>query len=343
MMQIDSVGLVCPVGHTAAAACAALRAGLDAFSELPFWDANAMPVIGAMMADLDLDLHDRQRLLDMLAMAIEDCLSGVPALRSEEVPLLIGLAEPERPGAAIWSGESLLPELEQRLCRRFHPDLSMAIAKGHTSGTKGLRRAQDYLQNLAVPACIVCAVDSYINASSIFWLDQSWRLKREGHTDGVMPGEAAAAALVRRRSAEDDPAGVHILGLGFGLEPASILTSEPLLAVGLADACRRALAQAGWEFHHLDFRISDVTGESYGFRELALVEGRLARVVRAEPQPLWHPADAIGDTGAAAGLVQLVMATAAWRKGYAPGARAACFTSAVKGDRAVALLQSANA
>ena len=84
-----------------------------------------------------------------------------------------------------------------------------------------------------------------------------------------------------------------------------------------------------------------MTGENYGFRELILAEGRLVRIVRSQPQPLWHAADSIGDTGAAAGVVQLIRAAAAWTKGYAPGARAGCFTSAVPGDRAVAVLRGA--
>jgi len=100
------------------------------------------------------------------------------------------------------------------------------------------------------------------------------------------------------------------------------------------------MTEAGWGFHQLDLRLSDMTGESYGFREHMLARGRLLRVVPAKDQPLWHAADSIGDTGAAVGVVQLVQATAAWRKEYAPGARAACFTSAVGGDRAVALLRS---
>ena len=89
----------------------------------------------------------------------------------------------------------------------------------------------------------------------------------------------------------------------------------------------------------MDWRISDVTGEQYGFKELPLVEGRLMRTVRKESQELWHGADSIGDVGAAAGITQLVMADAAFRKEYAPGDRAICFCSSVPGDRAAAVLQ----
>jgi 3-oxoacyl-[acyl-carrier-protein] synthase I len=339
MIYLGPTGMVCSVGLNSAAACAALRAGIANFAELPFWDTNSIPVVGAAVPELDMTLPFRQRLVEMLVMALHDCLSKVPALHFEEVPLLVGLAEPGRPGAAGWSAERTISQVEEKFRVKFHPSLSKVIPKGHTAGFEGLRIARDLLQTTEVPGCLLCGVDSYINAGSLFWLDQNWRLKREGHTDGVIPGEAAAAVLVQRQVPSNRDPKAEVVGLGFSQEKASVLAEEPLLGRGLADACRQALGEAGWGFHELDVRISDVTGENYGFRELALVEGRLARVVRSQPQPLWHAADSIGDTGAAAGVVQLVRATASWSKAYAPGAHAGCFTSAVPGDRAVALLR----
>ena len=109
--------------------------------------------------------------------------------------------------------------------------------------------------------------------------------------------------------------------------------------LGLTEAVRTALAEAKLGLHEIDCRFSDVTGELYGFKELPLVEGRLMRVVRKREQPLWHWAEVIGDSGAAAGALQLVAADEAFRKGYAPGERIICLTSAGPGDRASAVLR----
>lgn len=336
-MYISGTGMVCSVGHHAAGACAALRAGIMMFDDLPYWDDKVAPVVGAAVPGLDGQFGPR--LVEMLARALHDCLSEMPEESLQHIPLIVGLAEPGRPGGGGWFAESIIAHVQERLGSRFHPSLSRVITKGHTAGFEGLRVARELLQAHDVPGCLVCGVDSYINASSLYWLDQHWRLKRENHTDGVIPGEAAAAIYVQLQAPAKTEIKVQVCGLGFALEKAAILSEVPLLAIGLADAGKLALTEAGWGFQDLDFRISDVTGENYGFRELALVEGRLARVVRSEPQPLWHAVDSIGDTGAAAGLVQMVWARAAWTRGYAPGARAACFSSAVPGDRAVALLQ----
>jgi 3-oxoacyl-[acyl-carrier-protein] synthase-1 len=89
----------------------------------------------------------------------------------------------------------------------------------------------------------------------------------------------------------------------------------------------------------IDYRLSDVTGESYGFREYSLAVARLMRVTR-ENVPIWHCADSIGDTGAAAGVCQLVLAFDAWSRQFAPGDLALCLASSVTGDRSAAVLRN---
>jgi 3-oxoacyl-[acyl-carrier-protein] synthase-1 len=159
------------------------------------------------------------------------------------------------------------------------------------------------------------------------------------NSNGVIPGEAAACVLVERSEAEPKQVCVaRVVGLGFAQEKAPILSEDPLLGLGLTEAARSALAEAQLPMHEIDYRLSDVTGESYGFKEQALMLSRLLKV-RRECLPIWQCADSIGETGAAAGVCQLVAAVHAWRKRYAPGKRAICCTSAVPGYRAVAVLQ----
>jgi len=250
--------------------------------------------------------------------------------------LLVSLSEPARPGSGDLTS-SVVSLVQNALGIKFHPSLSQPITKGHVGGFEGLRIGRELLKNPGVPRFIVCGVDSYINASTIFWLDQNSRLKRENQMDGVVPGEAAAAVYVQRSRGETGE--VQIVGLGFGRERATLLSGEPLLGHGLAAAVKAALTEAAWGFHDVDFRVSDVTGETYGYREHTLAEARLVTKVRIEPQPIWHAADCLGDTGAAASLIQLAWVTAALQKGYAPGPRALCFTSSLHGDRAVAAVR----
>ena len=70
----------------------------------------------------------------------------------------------------------------------------------------------------------------------------------------------------------------------------------------MVQAFRAALEDAGCTLGDLDFRITDVSGEQYMFKEAALAMTRLLRK-RKEEFDIWHPADCIGETGAAIGPV----------------------------------------
>lgn len=336
-MYLTSTGMVCPVGLNAAAACAAMRAGLDCFEELPYADNAGEPIIGAMVPGLRHDLKREERIVELLALALLDCLANSDIEDVEKIPLLIGLAESERPGGSAQLGDRIVREVEKRLEVRFNSEFSRAISQGHASGFEALRMARDLFQDSKISACIICGVDSYMNARSLLWLDQHWRLKTEENSDGVIPGESAAAVLLRHQPKRPNLPVTRIVGLGFGHEQAHILSDDPLLGLGLTHAARIALDDAGFQMNDIDFRISDVTGEGYGFKEQTLVLGRLMRK-RCEEFPIWHCSEFIGDTGAASGVCQLVIVEHAFRKNYAVGDRVLCYTSAVGGGRSVAVI-----
>lgn len=337
-MYVSATGVVCPVGLNAAAACAALRAGLSGLHELPYSDQNRKPVVGAAVPGLDYELPRSQRVLELAGAAIAECLVALPALSRRTVPLLVGLAEPGRPAGGAGLAESIVPRLEHKLGYEFHPSFSRAFAIGHTACFRLMMTARKLLLNPNIPGCLICGVDSYINASSIFWLESHWRLKREDHSNGVIPGEGAAALLLQPKLISKGATAAEVTGLGIAHEGATVLSTEPRRSDGLTAATRAAITEAGLQLQDIDFRISDVTAEDYGFKELSLVVARLQRVLTSS-FPHWHCSGSVGDTGAGAGFLQAAIAFDAFRRGYAPGDRAICFTGSPSGDRAVAVLQ----
>jgi 3-oxoacyl-[acyl-carrier-protein] synthase-1 len=335
-MFIVTTGMVSPVGSSAAAACAAQRAKISVFEELPYRDNRGEPIVGAVVPGVEAFPRRAPELVGLLAEALAGLLGSTPSKRWEDVPLLIGVAEPDRPDGVSDLPGSIVDRVQAALQVRFHRAHSRAFASGHTAAFEALAVARRLLEDGAVPACLVCGVDSLLGARTLLWLDRHFRLKTSANRDGVIPGEAAAAVLLQKQP----PAGggTEVAGLGFGHEKAHILSEEPLLGLGLAAAARAALADARVGLHEIDWRLSDATGELYGFKELSLVEGRLMRVVRKQAQPVWHWAETVGDTGAAAGVLQLVAVEEAFRKEYAPGGRVLCLTSAWEGARAAAVL-----
>jgi 3-oxoacyl-[acyl-carrier-protein] synthase-1 len=332
---IAAMGMACPVGLSAMSACAALRAGISAFHELPYFDTASQYVVGSVVPGLASDFESDERLIELLCMAIADCQRGATE-RWDRVALLVSLAEPERPAVGPAPADSVISRVAERLGHGFDPELSQVVRRGRTGCFHALRIARQLLHSQRSASCLVCGVDSYNNPQTLRWLERAWRLKTSENRDGVIPGEAAAAILVRRDPPESTAA-VRIIGLGFGHESAHILNDDPLLGLGLTEATRKAIGDAGIEMHDIGLRLSDVTGEAYTFKEQSLMLARLLRV-SVEDLPIWHCADAIGDTGAAAGCCQLVVAHQALAKGYAPGHSVACFTSSDLGGRAVAVV-----
>jgi 3-oxoacyl-[acyl-carrier-protein] synthase-1 len=89
----------------------------------------------------------------------------------------------------------------------------------------------------------------------------------------------------------------------------------------------------------VDYRITDSNGEQYWFKEAALALTRTLRV-RKERFEIWHPADCIGDVGAAVVPCILGIALAAARKSYAPGRGSLCHFSGDGSERFALVLSS---
>jgi len=333
MLFLSCASLVCPVGYTAPSASAAMRAGIAAFTETCYRDAHGEPIIGAMVEALSAELRGRDRLIALIQLALDQIDPSLgDRLPWGQMPLILCSREVERPGARL---SGIVPELCFPGEATFNGHRAAHLASGATSAIEAVTLARSYLAEHDVPACLILAADSLIDARVLQWLDSTHRLKTSGRTDGVIPGEAACLAVVSKAPISDDHVAVH--GTGMATEPATILNEEPFRADGMKAALSEALREAGMAMHDVDFRLSDVAGESYAFEELVLAQARLMRKVRPS-QPLWHPADCIGDCGAAAGLIQFAWAGQAFHRAYAPGPVAALHASSAFGPRAAAVV-----
>lgn len=332
-LAIKSTGLVTSVGLSAPASCAAIRAKISNPTETVFVNAMAEPISGHEVL-LGTPWRGRWRLVRLAALAVEECVVDLEPKQLDGIQVYLCLAETQRAGRLPDLDASLLADVCGELGIRCAPQ-SEVVALGRVGVVYALARCRAGLANGASRLALVIAVDSLLNDEALDAYDRAQRLLTPDNSDGFLPGEGAGAVLV-------GPPGEHpelrCTGLGFGLEPAHVESDLPLRGDGLAAAVRAALAEAGCGLHDVDYRIADLSGEHYYFKEAALVLGRLLRVVRPEID-IWHPAECIGETGALAGLVILGVAEAAARKGYAPGRRALAHFSSDHGERAAAILE----
>ena len=133
---------------------------------------------------------------------------------------------------------------------------------------------------------------------------------------------------------EGGAACLRILGAGAATEPAPINGTEPFQARGSTQACRQALEQAGVTMRDVGWRLTDISGEHYKFKEASFVAGRLDTAPRHGRQELWHPIEYLGEIGAAILPCLLAQALHAGRHGYAPPGLALCHVGSDAGERA---------
>lgn len=335
-LAILKTGLVTSVGLNAPAACAAIRAKISNPTETRFID-SAGEWIMAHEVPLEQPWRGLTKLAKMAAMAIEECLEDLPREDWARIPLLLCVAEPDRPGRLDGLEDRLLDELQQELGTQFHAS-STVIAEGRVAVGTALSHASTLLAPGDISRVIIAGTDSLLHWPTLSVYERDSRLLTGHNSNGFIPGEGAGALLVGSRAKTQSC--LWLCGLGSAQEFATVSAEEPLRADGLTAAIKQSLLQADCGLHDLDFRITDLSGEQYYFKEAALALSRILRV-RKELFDIWHPAECLGEAGALAGIAILVVAEAACREGYAPGLGVLCHAANDNGRRMAAVLRFA--
>jgi 3-oxoacyl-[acyl-carrier-protein] synthase-1 len=336
-ISIVAAGMVTSVGNSAAASCAAIRCALSNVTETGFVDATGEPLLGAQVTfDEEEEYCGRERLLHLVEPAVRECLAELGKTPSEQVPLLLCVAENTRPGR-VDGLDALLGEIEECLGLRFH-SASALFPRGRVAAAVAMQYARALIHDQHVPFCLIAGADSYLRTLTLAAFDERGRLLTGASSNGFIPGEAGAALLVcaPRPGGQVD---LDCFGIGLAQEKATIESEEPLRADGLTDALKAALAEAGCTLAEFDYRISDANGEQYFFKEAALALTRTLKT-RKETFSLLTPADCLGETGAASGLCNLAVALISARKRYAPGLAVVVQCSNDDGERAAMILKT---
>ncbi len=329
-------GLVTSVGLSAPAACAAIRAGITNHTETRFIGLDGEWIMGAQVP-LEKPWRGRGKLMRMAAIAISEVLSPLNEIAPQSLPLLLCVSERDRPGRLQGLDDLLFAELEAELGLRFNPTLSAIVPQGRASVLLALARARTLILEQQQPRVLIAATDSLLVGPTLAAYGERERLLTKQNSNGFIPGEAAGAVLLVSFNAKAQGQ-LMCLGLGSSVESATLESEEPLRGEGLTQAISHALADAGCDLGSVDFRITDNSGEQYYFKEATLALSRILRV-RKDEFDIWHPADCIGEVGAAIGAVILAKALAAYQKAYARGQGILVHSGTDAGARTAAVLR----
>lgn len=335
VVAILQAGLVSSVGLSAQATCAALRAGVTNPQETRFMGGDGEWIMGHPVT-LAQPWRARTKLVKMAALAVMECLEGMDTQAAPPMPCLLCVAESDRPARLGGLDATLFNELQAELGLSFDLPRSAVAAVGRPGVLLALAHARRLIHDEGVPRVLIVATDSLLHGPTLSAFDERDRLLRPRHANGFVPGEAAGALLIG--PAQGRAGELQCIGVGAGHEPAHVMSEAPLRADGLCAAIKQALAEAGCQMHELDFRITDISGEQYFFKEATLALSRTMRTVK-EAFDIWHPAECTGETGAAVGAVMVAQALLASRKGYALGSGILLHASADAERRAAVILR----
>ena len=313
-IAILGTGLVTSLGLTAAACCCAFRAKITNPFETRFIDSSGAWIM-AHQVNLDRPWSGLTKLAKMAALAIEEALQNLNENQWHRLPLLLCVAEAERPGRLAGLDDQLLTQIQNELGVFFAP-ASAVVPQGRVGVAMALAQSRTLLGSTKSHGVLIVSTDSLLSWPTLSHYEREDRLLTEANSNGFMPGEGAGALWV----GVDDGISPQLLctGIGFGREQAHIDSGEPLRADGLTQAIKASLDDAGRQLHDMDFRITDNSGEQYYFKEASLALSRTLRQ-RKETFDIWHPAECTGEAGATSGVAVIAAAREACLKGYAPG------------------------
>ena len=340
---VAGVGAATPIGRTAAASAAAVRAGIAGFADHPYMiDGRGDPFVVAMAPSLESEMRSESRILELACTAAHEAVGAAQAAvkTPSNIPVIMGLPQ-NRPGL----GSALASQLEAGLARRlldsFRVSRVQSLPNGHSSGLMAIEVGCRELREGRTAFVLVGGADSYLDADTLEWLDERERLHIPTNAWGFIPGEAAGFCLLC--SAEIAAHyGIAVLGkvvaTATSNEPNRIYTETLCIGEGLTKAVQLALA-AMRPGTMIDETICDQNGEAYRADECGFMLARTSQYF-VTPTDFLTPADCWGDVGAASGPLFVSLAVFAALKGYAKGVRTLLWTSSDSGERSAVLFEA---
>lgn len=346
---ITALGAITPVGANAEQSCAAIAAGMNRINEHayyqcapedPEWD-EPLPLFVSDVPVLDPFLDGPERLIELALPAISEVMGAAKLKRKdlENCGLMISLPQSDKAIDAMNLSTQFVPEI----CKRTGLStfkLWKTTQSGHTGVFNLLTSAIQKLQNGDIEYCVVGGVESYLLEERLDVLDAEWRIRSDRTVDGFIPGEAAVMLLLEtaeHAQSRGMPILAELIAIGEGTEPEAIESKKNSTGEGLTLALETVMQSTNSAAGYPSVYCS-LNGESHYAFDWGVVLARLHETLE-KTQNLVHPADCVGDIGAATGALLLACAIADFKKSKEIGIPSLLWTAADNGHRMALTLQ----
>lgn len=357
VLALSGLGMIASVGRSAAAVCAAIRAGLDAPRALSYFRTldpdtqDSVPLLGHPIHAYTEGFAPIGRWLRLSDGCVADLVESGGAPDAADVmfwqrtglffvgPVLDGARFIEAQDKSAGLRDAFLDQLVDVLRLPLNRAESHFVDLGPSGLATALRIAEQRLAKPGIDRFLVVAADSYLDAMSLEWLNDHGRLKSRGNPCGLMPGEAGACALVEPEArAQQRRAPVLALfeAASNAQEADHFFTDRLSTGAGLAQAIRGVTAAIGGPFE--GDVISNLNGEEWRANEWGHTLTRLGAAMGETRLVL--PASSLGDVGAASSVAALAIAARSFARGYAKGNRALIVSSSEYGNVGAVLVRA---
>lgn len=370
---ITGIGMRTAVGNTAAQTCAAVRAGMNRFAVWPHFSAAGEDEDGGggqLAAAVEPSLGDEPWQIKAFHLLIQPMhealfhagLNDFQALKRDGLAPMVYLATPyvgepaERNddvdeeddedaagGTPDASGEdryrAFLDEIRELISELMPVQGLAGFPAAQAGGLAAIAQAVSDLNSGRTRLALVCGVDSLLDSARLAGLFEAGFLLAGRQSAGLIPGEAGACLVIERLDQARQRGARPLVTIGpiaLGRDPSPFGSDVAVDGAALSDVFRNAVEAAGGGKIFGEVLI-DLTGERARFLEWATVETRCLHAV-PKPWSLEHPADCIGDVGAAFGPLAAGLMARSCERGYAHGRGVAICASSPRGERAVATL-----
>jgi 3-oxoacyl-[acyl-carrier-protein] synthase-1 len=342
---ITGLGLMTSVGHGVAQAVTSMCAGTARLAEFPGYEPIVRdpevffpePLIAAAVTGVTDGMSGIERLLALAAPALKEAFAdaGLKAedLRNTNLYLATGQHAAVADGTRV--AATLAPRLAARLSRKPFQKLHY-LPRGSAAVLLALQQASEALRKKLCNYCIIGAVHSWLDTDTLAWLDEKRRLKSPGNPDAFVPGEAAAFLVLETRAnaaIRKKEAYAECMPPVAGEEKHTIWVDTPCTAEALSTCLRGVVGELGKRDRKPEVVLCDLNGESYRSTEWSYAMTKVFRDGQPVP-PLIHPADCLGDVGAASGGVLIGLAAAAMKMDLVPWETTVVWCSSDNGERA---------
>ncbi len=332
LANVLSVGARTPLGLDACQTAMLLRAGFATMAPAPLGPDGEDVTVCHNPA---LSEVGAERAAALGAAALDEALAALDERFGADTRVKLYLTldadagEPERVAA----------EVLQHAQRRFRGCQIDVTARGGGGGGLALARAIRRLGERRADVCILGGVHCDYDAGRIARLLAEGRLYSDDNLDSLLPGESAAFVVLAPARHEGGLA--RIAGIGNGMAEAKSDNDEPSAPARSATACvRQATAALEQEGARAGWLLSDVGLENWRMREQQTVLVRQHRVL-GEPYRIDHPAQRIGDMGAAALPLCLTLACEGFLREHAPSPIALITAGSDSGERSAVVVTRA--